>query len=206
MALTRKMLKAMDLDEDKIGQIIDAHQSTIDEIAGERDALKADVEKYKAQAEKLANTEKELVKAQAKLEDADKVSEKLKALQNEFAEYKADVDAKATQASKEKAYRELLREAGVSDKRFDAIVKVSDLSKVELDKDGKVKDSKTLLDGIKSEWADFIVKTTEQGARTSTPPDNTGGGKMSKEEIFKIKDTAERQKAMLENKELFLQQ
>ena len=47
MALTRKMLKAMDLDEDKVSQIIDAHQSTIDEIAEERDKLKAEVEKYK---------------------------------------------------------------------------------------------------------------------------------------------------------------
>lgn len=196
MALTRKMLKAMDLDEDKISQIIDAHQSTIDEIAGERDTLKADVEKYKAQAEKLASTEKELVKAQAKLEDADKTAEKLKALQNEFAEYKADVDAKATQATKEKAYRELLREAGVSDKRFDAILKISDLSKVEFDKDGKVKDSKTIVDGIKSEWSDFIVTTGKKGAETATPPSNTGGAKMSKDDIMKIKDTTERQQAM----------
>ena len=196
MSITRKMLKAMDLDEDKISQIIEAHQNTINEIAEERDALKADVEKYKASADKLATVEKDLVKAQAKLEDADKTAEKYKALQNEFAEYKADVDKKTTQANKEKAYRELLREAGVSDKRFDAICKVSDLSKIEFDADGKVKDAKSVVDGIKSEWADFIVTTGTQGAKTSTPPANNGGGKMSKEDIMKIKDTSERQQAM----------
>jgi hypothetical protein len=204
MALTRKMLKAMELDDDKITQIIDAHQSTIDEIADERDKYKADVDKYKAEAERLGTVEKDLLKAQAKLEDADKVSEKLKNLQNEFAEYRADVDAKATQASKEKAYKDLLKQAGVSDKRFDSIIKVSDLSKIELDKDGKVKDPKAVVDAIKSEWSDFIVTEHEKGAQTPNPPANNGGVKMSKDEIMKIKDTAERQQAMLENKELFL--
>ena len=204
MALTRKMLKAMDLDEDKVSQIIDAHQSTIDEIAEERDKLKADVEKYKSEAERLASVEKDLVKAQAKLEDAEKVSEKLKALKDEFAEYKADVDAKATKSAKEKAYRDLLKQAGIQDKRMDAIIRVSDLSGVELDKDGKVKDEKTLIDAIKSEWSEFIVTTQEQGANVAKPPANNGGAKMSKDDIFKIKDTAARQQAMLENKELFL--
>lgn len=204
MALTRKMLKAMDLDEDKVSQIIEAHQSTIDEIAEERDKLKAEVEKYKGEAERLATVEKDLVKAQAKLEDAEKVSEKLKALQNEFAEYKADVDAKATQSAKEKAYKDLLKQAGIQDKRMDAIIKISDLSGIELDKDGKVKDAKALVDTIKNEWSEFIVTEHEKGAQTPKPPVNNGGAKMSKDEIFKIKDTAERQAAMLENKELFL--
>ena len=196
MSLTRKMLKSMELDEDKISQIIEAHSSVIDEIAKERDAFKADVEKYKAEAERLSSVEKDLVKAQGKLEDAEKVSEKLKALQAEFEGYKADVNAKATQATKEKAYKELLREAGVSEKRFDSIVKVSDLSGLEVDADGKVKDTKAVLAGIKSEWADFIVKETEHGARTPAPPTNTGGGEMSKEDIMKIKDTSERQNAI----------
>lgn len=170
MALTRKMLKAMELDEDKVSQIIDAHQATIDEIAGERDKFKADAEKYKAEADRLGSVEKDLVKAQAKVEEAEKTAEKLKNLQDEFNTYKADVDAKATKAQKEKAYRGLLAEAGISDKRFDAIIKVTDLSGVELDNDGKVKDSKTIVEGIKSEWADFIQTTGTKGASTSTPP------------------------------------
>lgn len=199
MSLTRKMLKAMELDDDKISQIIDAHQSTIDEIANERDSYKAEAEKYKAESEKIVSLEKEL-------EDAKKEVEKLKGIEDEFSNYKADVDAKATQAAKEKAYREMLKEAGISEKRFDSIIKVSDLSKVEIDGDGRLKDSDNLIDGIKKEWADFIVTEGLKGADTATPPANTGGSKMSKEEIMKIKDTAERQQAMLENKELFFNQ
>lgn len=196
MSLTRKMLKAMELDDDKISQIIDAHQSTIDEIANERDSYKTEAEKYKAESGKLTSLEKEL-------EDAKKEVEKLKGIEDEFSSYKADVDAKATQAAKEKAYREMLKEAGISEKRLDSIIKVSDLSKVEIDGDGRLKDSDELIDGIKKEWADFIVTEGLKGADTATPPANTGGSKMSKEEIMKIKDAAERQQAMLENKELF---
>lgn len=204
MALTKKMLQAMDLSEAQIDQIIEAHRNTINGLTDERDSLRKDVEDYKAQVEKLQGADKELVKAKAKLEDAEKVTEKLKALQAEFEDYKADVNAKQTQASKEKAYRDLLKEAGVSEKRIDSVIKVSDLSNIEFDDDGKVKDAKSIISGIKSEWADFIVTQATQGAHTSNPPANNGGAKMSKDDIMKIKDTAERQQAMLENKELFL--
>ena len=180
------MLKAMELDDDKISQIIDAHQSTIDEIAQERDAYKADAEKYKAEADRLGSAEKDLVKAQAKLEDAEKTAEKLKNLQDEFNTYKADVDAKATQAQKEKIFRALLAEAGISDKRFDSIIKVSDLSNIEIDKDGKAKDSKNIVESIKSEWADFIVTEGKQGADVSKPPANDPQKAYSKDDIRKM--------------------
>ena len=40
-----------------------------------------------------------------------------------------------------------------------------------------------------------IVKDGKEGAGTSTPPGNDGGVVKTKEEIMKIKDTQERQKA-----------
>ena len=175
MSLTRKFLKAMELDDDKISQIIDAHQATIDEIAKERDSFKAEAEKFKADSEKLKSVESDLLKAEAKLEDAEKEKAKLKDLEVEFANYKNDVTAKATQAAKEKAFKEILKEAGISEKRFDSIIKVSDLAKIELDKDGNVKGSDKVLENIKSEWADFIVTSGTQGATVSNPPASTGG-------------------------------
>ena len=196
MALTKKMLQAMNLEDAQIDQIIEAHRNTINGLTDERDALKKDLEDSKAQIEKLQTAEKELVKAKAKLEDAEKVTEKLKAVQTEFEDFKADVTAKEKKASKEKAYKALLTEAGVSDKRIESIIKVTDLSKIELDDDGKVKDSKDVISNIKSEWADFIVSQTTQGAQTPKPPTNNGGAEMSKEDIMKIKDTAERQTAI----------
>ena len=196
MALTQKMLQAMDIPSDKIEQIIEAHRDTINGLTAERDALKADIDKYKAEAAELAGVKKELVKAQAKLEDAESTANDFKALKEEYKAFKADVETKASTAAKEKAYRALLAEAGVPDKRCDAIIRVTDLSKVEIDKDGAIADKKPFLDSIKSEWSDFIVTQHQTGAGVATPPANTGGTNISKADIMKIKDTSERQAAI----------
>ena len=188
MALTKKMLQAMDLSEDKIEQIIEAHRDTINGLTSERDKLVEERDKYKTEATRLANVEKDLLKAQAKVDDAADTAQKLKDLQKQFDDYKADVDAKATKASKVAAYKELLRETGISEKRIDAIVKITDVSGIELDADGKIKDSKTVAESIKSEWADFIVTEGKQGASTPTPPANDGGvdyDKMSDSDYYK---------------------
>ena len=53
MALTRSMLKGMNLTEEQVGAIIDAHKETVDALKEQRD-------NYKADAEKLADVQKEL--------------------------------------------------------------------------------------------------------------------------------------------------
>lgn len=176
MGLSKKMLRSMELDDDKITQILDAHTAVIDEIAAERDKFKADAEKYKAESERLANVEKDLVKAQAKVEEAEDNADKLKNLKAEFEQYKADVKAKEVAGVTEKAYRGLLKEAGIADKYFDKIIKVTDLSKIKLDKDNKIEDSGNIVNGIKSEWSEFVVTQGTQGANVANPPANTGGG------------------------------
>ena len=198
MALTRKMLKAMSIEDEKIEQIIEAHSETVN-------ALKADIDSFKADSEKLASVQKELDALKENVEkDADKNPWKVKydALKEEFEGYKAEEKAKVTKAQKEDAYKALLKECGVAEKRIAAVVKVSDIDSIELDKDGNIKDSDKLKDSIKEEWSDFIPVEETKGAEVSNPPGNTGG-KKTKEEILAIKDTAERQKAMAENHELF---
>ena len=53
MALTRKLLKGMGLTDEQVDTIIEAHTDTVD-------GLKADVDKYKADAEKLPGVQKQL--------------------------------------------------------------------------------------------------------------------------------------------------
>lgn len=120
-----------------------------------------------------------------------KESQEYKDLKQAFDDYKAKQEAKEARAAKESAYRELLKSAGVSEKRIPAVLKVSDLESVELDKDGKIKDADKLTKSVKSEWADFIPTITETGADISTPPETSPAGKdpgkMSMDEYIKFR-------------------
>lgn len=192
MPLTRKALKAMGVDEEKIEQIIDLHTETTD-------ALKAERDNYKADAEKLQSVQRELDQANETLAKHGKgeviAKSEYEKILNEFNDYKAQVTATETKHAKERAYREMLKANNVSEKRIDSIVKVANLEDFELDKDGNVKDAEKHHEKIKAEWSDFIVGTKTIGANTPTPPATTNAQTLSKSEIMKIKDTTERQQA-----------
>lgn len=198
MALTRKFLKALGLEDDKIEQIIEEHTTIADR-------MNAEIEKYKADAEVLPRVQRELEKAQADLEAGKKDSWKVKyeAVKEEFEGYKSEQTKKETRAAKEAAYRTLLKQAGVSEKRLESVLKVSDVDSVELDEKGTIKGADKLTESIKSEWADFITTTSTKGADTANPPANRGGNAMTRDEIFKIKDATARQAAIKENINLF---
>lgn len=186
------MLKGMSLTDEQIDTIIEAHSETVDALKDERD-------KFKADAEKLASVQKELDELKATGGDYEK---KYAELKKEYDEYKAGQDAIAEKTAKETAYKEMLKSAGVSEKRIASIMRVTNLADIKLDKDGKLKDHDKLVESVKSEWSDFIDTKRTEGADTKTPPES-GGGKMTKDDILKIKDTAERQQAIAENHELF---
>lgn len=188
--------------KDAVNEIIEGHTTSIEALREERDS-------YKEKAQKADDLEKQLDKAQKDLKDAtseeseNKYKAKYEMLKEEFKEYKKDIEAKATKETKAKAYRDILKEAGISDKRIEAVLKVSNVDSIELDAEGKVKDKAELIKGIKEEWSDFIQTADVKGADTQTPPANTGGNTMTKADIMKIKDTSERQKMIKENIELF---
>lgn len=191
MALTRKMLSAMGIEADKIEQIIEAHTETITGVRG-------DADKYHETADKLKSVQKELddLKKATAGKDYD-------ALKKEYEDFKAEVAEKETKAAKEKAYREALKDANLNEKGIEKALKYANWSGLELDEDGKLKEAKAHIKEAKEEWAEYVVKGGTQGAQTPNPPANTGGNGKTKEEIMKIADTAERQKAIAENHELF---
>lgn len=184
----------MGIEDDKVDEIISAHTDTVNALKEQRDS-------YKEAADKLPSVQKELndMKANAK---EDPYKEKYEALQNEYKEYKDSVNKEKEKAAKEKAYRELVKDAGISEKRIDSIIKVTDIDAIEMDENG-IKDYDNVKQKVREEWSDFIVTETKAGAKTSTPPKNQGGTTMSKEEIRGIKDPQARQKAMIENASLF---
>ena len=197
MAFTRKMLKAMGIEDEKIDQIIDAHSETVD-------ALKADRDAYKEDAAKLAAVQKELDELKAKGDDGYKA--KYEAEKAAHDALKADIAAKETKKAKTDAYRELLKGANIDEKRIATILRAEapTIDKIELDADGKIKNAEQYTESIKSDWADFIVTQSAKGTNTATPPANGGAATTkTKEAILKIKDAGERQKAIAENPTLF---
>lgn len=159
--------------------------------------------RYKAKLEEIDALTEEKQTAQNSAATAEKWKTKYNALKDDFETYKGEQAKKEIRAAKEKAYRELLKQAGVSANRIDTVLRVSDVDGVELDEKGAAKGADKLVEGIKSEWADFITTTTTQGAQTAKPPANNGSGAMTRDEIFKIKDATARQAAIKENINLF---
>lgn len=171
MALTRKFLTALGIDAEKIDEIIEAHTDTVNALKEERDNYKADAEALPA----VTRERDELKEAADKNKD-NPYKAQYEDLKQEYENYKADVEAKAKLAKQTAAYRSMLKKAGVSEKRIDSILKVSDVKSIEFDDKGEVKDSDKTVEAIKAEWADFIVKEGTKGAETETPPENNGGG------------------------------
>ena len=175
MALTRKMLSAMEIPAEKIDEIISAHTETISAIKEERDS-------ERAKAEKLATVEKELETAKKELETlkSGDWEKKYNDIKSEYETFKTDTETKATKAAKETAYKQFLLDTGINPKRVASVLRVSDLDTIKLDGEGKIENADKLAETIKSEWADFITVTEERGADIPNPPANNGGGTKQK--------------------------
>lgn len=182
MALTRKFLSAMGIGEDQAEQIITAHLETVNPLKQERDDYKIKAEQFDSVQKDLDATKQKLQEFEASdNKDSWKVKydaavEDKKKIQKDFDDYKADVAAKELSAKKKTAYREMLKEAGISEKRLDSVLKVSDFGSVELEEDGKIKDVEKLVETIKNEWSEFIGTTKTHGADVPNPPEGNGGG------------------------------
>ncbi len=187
MSLTRNFLKSMGLTDEQVSGIIEAHTDTVE-------ALKRDRDKFKEDAEKLPAVQKELddLKAANSGEGSkDALQAKYDKLDQDFKDYKKSVEDEKVMEKTRSAYRDLLKESGVSEKRLDTVLKVADLSAVKLGDDGKIADADKLKEGIKTEWADFIETHGTKGANPATPPGgnpsnpgNTGRAKQLAETYY----------------------
>lgn len=191
MALTRKFLAALGIEADKVDEIINAHTETVN-------GLKEAAEKYREDAEKLKDVQKELTD----LKEANKDYETLK---KEFEDYKTEIQTKEIRSAKEKAYREAMKDANLNEKGIEKAVKYANWDNVELDESGKLKNAKELIKAGREEWAEYVVTSGTKGADTPTPPANAGGGKLTREDIYKtddkgrfVMDAQARQKALAE--------
>ena len=189
--LSKKFLAGLGIDEDKADLICERHKEVLTEIITERDELKEKADKYD-DAQTQLNKYKEAEKKAAQDGEKDPWKVKYDAIKEEFDNYKTGIETEKVKAKKTEAYKQLLKNAGVSEKRIDAVIKVSDIDSIEFDEKGNVKDSDKITEGIKAEWSDFIQTSTTEGANTPNPPASNGGekkdlGKMSMAEYIQAR-------------------
>lgn len=177
----RKALRAIfegaDLEvppKDVLGKICDLHTSNSDgkdetikdlrtkleSAEHERDALKAKGgEDYKARAEKA---------------------------EKELKDYKAEVAAKETRAAKEKAVKAYFEAKNITGNNLAIALRGAkdEISGIELDDKGGIKDSKSLDALVDGEFASLVVKSSARGATTATPPGSKSGAPMTRADVY----------------------
>ena len=191
MALTRKFLKAMGIEDEKIDQIIEEHVTVTDALKKERDEARAD-------ADELPKVRKELDDLKAAGDGG--LKEKYEAAQKTIDEYQK----KDARSAKENAYRAILKEAGIRDKYIDTVIRADSAAIDALSlTDGKAEKSDEIMAGVKKNWADFIGTAESRPGDVETPPAGNGGGAVTKDSILAIKDPTARRAAIAQNLNLF---
>lgn len=195
MALTRKFLRALEIPEDKIDEIIGEHTSALESIKAERDELKA-------AAGDLAKAQAEIARLTGEIEKVQKASGDAAKVQAEFDAYRQQVDEEKANAAKLKAVREVLRGAGVQREEFiDLLLGKVDISAIEIDGNA-VKEPEKVIGPLRDSYSGCFATVQTKGTPPVSPPKGGGGG-MSKADILQIKDAQARQQAIAENHELF---
>lgn len=198
MAFTRKALKAMGLTDEQIESLIELHTESTDAIKAERD-------KFKTEAEQLPDVQEQLSKAKSELEAIKKDDYKGKYESEKAAhdKLKTEIQTKETTAKKSTAFKAFLKEKGYSENGINKITKYGGyVDGIELDDEGKITNSDKLMSTIENEWGEY---KPQAGTARHTPVTPPVGGKIqrTKEDIMAISDTTARQKAIAENLNLF---
>ena len=176
MALTRKFLAALGIEDEKVEQIIQAHTDTITALKDERDTYKGDAEQLPVVTKERDDLQKEFDDFKAKAPEAAKV-------QAEFDAYKLEVENEKATAKVRAALRKALIDDDVNPDVVDWIVDEYDLSTIEMDGDN-LKDREAAVKPAKDAHAKWFGKQTQDGVPPVNPP--KGNGKMSKEEYQKL--------------------
>ena len=193
MSLTRSFLKALGLNEEQVNSIVEGHTETLS-------AYKEELKAAKEKADRLDRVEKELNDLKAANSGKEDFKPKYEAAHAELEKLKFEIAAKETKAAKETALKAYFEKKNIVGRNLSIAMRgiKSELDGIELDEKGNIKDTASLDELVKGDYAGLISTTKTEGANTSTPPANIGGGAKTREEIIQIKDTEERQAAWAE--------
>lgn len=178
MAFTRKMLKALGIEEDKIDQIMDAHTEVTDALIAERDTAKATADKLPKVQEELEKVKNDL-KAAGKDADGKDYKSKYEAEKAEHEKLKDEIKAKAAAEKTDKALLEWAKAQGYSEAGAKKIVKYGGYrDRVQFDNDGKPTNLDDLKDDVAAEWGEYKGEPKTDTHKSGEPM--TGGDEPKK--------------------------
>lgn len=155
MSITRKFLKALGIEDDKADQIIEAHT----EVAN---GLKADLERYKTDAEKLAEVQAELDALKA-TKDSD--------LQDQYDQLKIELENEKAGRKKDRqeaAIRQELTAMGAQDVDY-LLYKLGDTSEL-FDEEDHLKDKDAFAEKAKADYPNQFKAEPAKSKGTPPPP------------------------------------
>lgn len=168
LALTRKLLEGMGIEDKQIETIIEAHSETVT-------ALKAERDKAREAAAKVPDLQKQLEDAKKATEGGSDWQSKFDAEHQAFEDYKAQVAADKKAADTASAYRkQVLEKAGIAAQYMNDVMGVTKLDGIELDDDGNIKDADKLAEAAKEKWSSFVVKKKTENEPPANPPKGNG--------------------------------
>lgn len=165
MAFTRNWLKGLSLTDEQISAIIEEHTSVTD-------ALKAQRDSYKTEADKLPTVQKEL----DDLKNGEDFKAKYETEHQAFEDYKTQMAQKEQTEKVRAAYKKLLTDERIKEDRLDMVMRHTDFSAMKLDKDGNLENVDALKKEIGDEWGIFKVTTEKRKQEVATPPSGNESG------------------------------
>lgn len=167
MALTRKLLKDMQLEDEKIEQIIAAHVATIEALKGERDAALTENEELRAQVEQLSTANQSAAEVQAA-----------------FDAYRTQIESTRQAEKAIEMIRLAMLQAGCNEKAIGLLIQTIDPSTLEVE-NGQVKNGEAIIAELRAKHAAFFAQPVRMAAPAVRPPVPTGGA-LTREDISRM--------------------
>lgn len=178
MALTRKLLKSLGLEESAIDTIIDAHTETTVALKRQRDDAIAEA----GTATEIAK-ERDTLRQQ--VETLTKQGGDAAKVQADFDAYKKQVEADRVNAATDTELAALAKEAGIQRESFQRLaVKTFDREKIKRGEDNAITNRDELIAAMKEEFPDFLATDpTPKGPGPIEPPTTRQNQTFTREQI-----------------------
>ena len=183
MALTRKLLRELQLEENHIERIIAAHVETVDALRQERDAASAQAARMDSVAQERDALREQVADLTARRDEAARI-------QADFDAYRAQVERDRLAGERNAALRAALLDAGANPQAVDLLSGAVTAPEACWE-GGRLRDAASVVAPVKERYAALFARPVAVPTPRIAPPGDSAGvltradiGRMSEQEIL----------------------